>query len=102
MPSVAGERPTALLGEGSAMRAKFKGGCGLCGAEIKPSQLISIFMSKWTHEDCKAAELQRRKESFGPPVVLKPAGPDSNEVTLVGTRHWRRRNQKFMRVRNGL
>jgi hypothetical protein len=82
------------------MRARFRGTCPSCDTEIEPGQEVSKLLGKWLHIDCKYADIAERKVDFGPPVELPPDESHNESITYVGTRHWRRRNQRFLKRAN--
>lgn len=82
------------------MIAKFNGTCRSCDAGIHPGEQIEIFLKKWTHTACKAAELAARTAA-GKRVELELVMPDEEEPEYAGTRFYRRRGVQFTRLANG-
>lgn len=59
-----------------------------------------MLLGSWLHMVCKNEELAARKAAAGPAVEIPYEEPTDVPMEYVGTRHWRRRDQKFLRRRD--
>ena len=81
------------------MRAQHAGGCRLCKNRINPGEEVSIFLRRWTHAACKAAEIARRVKTAGETVILPPVLDEASYPDVVGIETRNRRNFRRMKGR---
>lgn len=78
------------------MKARYSGKCSGCGTRISPGDEIQIHLKKWLHMTCKNASIAARVKAAGPPTEIPYEEPGDRPTEYAGTRHWRRRNKKFL------
>lgn len=80
------------------MRARYAGGCWLCGSQWAVGAPISRWLGDWVHEDCKAAQAAS-VAAQGVRTELPPAGRKGSDVQVTGKKTKNR--QGFTRLKTG-